>query len=198
MNSSFGLLYDVVRSLRGVVIFLTYVCKRSVLVRLRDRVLGENTGRLEEFPRVSPPQDQTRRFPPAASRNERSYKVGQVNSTNTTNTHIDDIGLQNRAFTIDEMNTADLVDTSGSPESIELPYVGHSRALSIAKAIGADLIEDSEGEDTSQGEEKQIEIHSLRENGHGDLTENDVEGKNLEKHGIEIKREKKQSVPVYV
>ena len=187
VESTFGLLYDLVRSLRGVVIFFTYICKRSILKRFRN--LLRPAKKVDEIVGCAdiPLGVTTRnhRIPPHSRRNPNP--VGKVISKDTTN-----VCFSNQACSIDEEEQAnkdnesreisrpknnkacnkEQEDESGEisrpknnqacnkqqenesgeiapPENNQAGEQENdisplSRALSIAKAIGAELVINSE------------------------------------------------------
>ena len=164
VERTFGLLYDLVRSLRGVVIFLAYICKRTVFNRFRNLIHpSRNVDEIVRCGNVAlDVATRKRQMPPHSRRNQdHCNTVGKVKSRDTTNVRFrnqaysinkedqekmdegSEISLpeNNQATTIDEEDQEKKLNESGenAPAENKLP-----RALSIAKAIGADLVMGSE------------------------------------------------------
>ena len=101
VESTFGLLYDLVRSLRGVVIFFTYICKRTVLKRFRT--LRRPARNVDEIVRCGDVATlgvaaREHQIPPHSRRNgDRFNMMGKVNSEDTKK-----VSFHKQACNIDE------------------------------------------------------------------------------------------------
>ena len=88
VESTLGLLYDLVRSLRGVVIFLAYISKRTVLNRFRNLLRpSKNVEEIVRCGNISLSVATRNRQIAAHSRRNQDHcnVVGKVESKNTTN-----------------------------------------------------------------------------------------------------------------
>ena len=106
VNSTFSLLYHLLRSLRGVVIFIIYVCKRTVLERFRDMIRpSRNVNEIVRCGEValSVVVAENHRIPSHSRWNQDHFDAeGKINSEDTTNTsfhnqacNINDEGQEN-------------------------------------------------------------------------------------------------------
>ena len=137
VESTFGLLYDLVRSLRGVVIFFTYICKRTVLKRFR--ILIRPAKNVDEIVRCANAAigvaTRKSQIPPNSHRHQDHFNaMGKVNSEDTTN-----LSFHNQACTIDEEEKKSNESNEISPSENQIRSI--SGAFSIAKA---DLVMDPE------------------------------------------------------
>ena len=104
VNNTFSLLYHLLRSLRGVVIFIIYVCKRTVLSRFRDLIRPSRN--VDEIVRCGEVALRlgvatNPRIPSHSRWNQDHFDAaGKINSEDTTSFHnqacsIDDEGQEN-------------------------------------------------------------------------------------------------------
>ena len=140
VESTFGLLYDLVRSLRGVVIFLTYICKRSVLRRFRN--LLRSSRNVDEI--VATLGVAARQHPPHYRRDgDRFNAVGKVDSQDTTKVSSAAIvSYHNQACNINGEGQEEKVNDVSPAENQMNDGDGISQVF--AKAIGAELVINSE------------------------------------------------------
>ena len=98
VNSTFSLLYNVLRSLRGVVIFLIYVCKRSVLNRFQNLIQhARNNDEIARYNDVDLGANIHRISSHSRCDQDHFDAAGKINSEDTTNT-----SFHNQAYNIND------------------------------------------------------------------------------------------------
>ena len=99
VNSTFGLLYDLLRSLRGVVIFIIYVCKRTILSRFQNLIRHvrnvRNADEIARYNDVDLGADNHRISSHSHWERDHFDAAGKINSEDTTSFH-------NQACNIDD------------------------------------------------------------------------------------------------
>ena len=143
INNTFGLFYDVVRSFRGATIFFMYICKPLVLRLYLDWFRKRINGRKKQLKRGNlkkTPGDGRRRMKNSPTQREdvkpKTSNAEKVESKNAA--PIDGIGVQNQAYII--FGVPNHAMAAGQTSAFS-SSTHHQRALSIARAIGAELIQ---------------------------------------------------------
>ena len=87
VNSTFSLLYHLLRSFRGVVIFIIYVCKRTVLSRFQNLIRhARNNDEIARYNDVDLGADNHRVSSHSRWDQDHFDAAGKINSEDTTDT----------------------------------------------------------------------------------------------------------------